>query len=189
MKQRAMWEFLATIGGILLVTVVPAVLILVLRDKVRGVTSRKSDAESQQHRVVWRERMMRPEIEKVEELCGGKLPQRLISMYSHHRDSLLSHNFEVCAPGKDPKENSWWIGDFQPLTVQDQNLTCDLTEFGKGCCFAGDGMGNFYWVPVDNEPRKDTPVYFACHDPWGNETVAESLEEFLSWPRVSTGKS
>jgi hypothetical protein len=37
-KQRAMFALLATIGGILLFTVVPAVLILLLRDKVRGVT-------------------------------------------------------------------------------------------------------------------------------------------------------
>jgi len=184
-----MWEFLATIGGVLAVTVVPAALVLLFRDRLRGVTSRKSDVERQQRQAAWRERMMRPEIEKVEELCGGKLPQRLVSMYSHQQDFLLSHDFEVCAPDKDPKENSWWIGDFQPLTVQDQSLTCDLTKFGKGYCFAGDGMGNFYWVPVGNEQVKDTPVYFACHDPWGNEKVAESLEEFLSWPRVATGKN
>jgi len=183
-----MWQFLATIGAILLITVVVPVLILLLRDKIRSVRFRESDAKREQRLNAWRGRMMRPEVEEVEELCGGKLPQRLIDMYSHH-DLIFSHDFEVCVPGKDPKKNSWGIGDFEPLTVQDQMATCDLSEFGKGFCFAGDGMGNFYWVPVDDEQKKDAPVYFACHDPWGNEKVAESLEEFLSWPRVSTGKS
>src|SRR5215469_3394843 len=99
-KQRTMREFLATIGGILLLTVVPAILILLLRDRIRGRKSRESDAQRQQRRAAWRERMMRPEIEKVEELCGGKLPQRLIDMYSD-QDFIFSRDFEVCAPGKD----------------------------------------------------------------------------------------
>lgn len=183
-----MSEFLASIAGILLIIVVPAVLILLLRDKIWGLKTRESEADRQQRRAAWRERMMRPEVENVEEFCGGKLPQRLIEMYSD-RDFILSHDFEVCAPRKDPERHSWWIGDFEPMTVPDQKLTCDLTEIGKGFCFAGDGMGNFYWVPVDDEQRKDAPVYFACHDPWGNEKVAESLDEFLSWSRVSKGKS
>jgi hypothetical protein len=62
--------------------------------------------------------------------------------------------------------------------------TCDLVEagWGKGFNFAADGTGNFYWMP-DNR-QMDAPVFFACHDPWGNEKVAESLDEFLSWTRV-----
>jgi hypothetical protein len=46
-------------------------------------------------------------------------------------------------------------------------------------------MGNFYWVPVDEERESDAPVFFACHDPWGNEKAADSLEEFLSWTKHS----
>lgn len=180
---QTMWEFLATVGGILFVILVPAVLILILRDKIRGVTSTLSDGERQRRRAEWRERMMQPEFGKVEEFCGGKLPQMLLSMYSDH-ELIFCQNFAICAPGKDPKREAWWIGEFQPLTVHSQSLTCDLSEFGKGFCFAGDGMGNFYWVPVDHEQRKNAPVYFARHDPWGNQKVAESLEEFLSWPRI-----
>jgi hypothetical protein len=43
-------------------------------------------------------------------------------------------------------------------------------------------MGNFYWVPVSATRQADAPVFFACHDPWGNEKIAGSLKEFLSWP-------
>jgi hypothetical protein len=101
---------------------------------------------------------------------------------------VLDRDFEVCAPGKDRGKDSWWIGDFVPLHTQDQMLTTDLTEFGNGCCFAGDGMGNFYWVPVDEERQSDAPVFFACHDPWGNEKVTDSLGEFRSWPRLPKEK-
>ena len=58
--------------------------------------------------------------------------------------------------------------------------TTDLREFGRGCCFAADGCGNFYWTPVSDTPQDDAPVYFACHDSYGNEKVANSLEEFFS---------
>ena len=128
--------------------------------------------------------MLHPEIEPVEESCGGKIPARLIAMYSDH-ELVFGHDFEVCQPGKDPKKDWWWLRDFVPLTVEDQNRTADLTEFGKGCCFAGDGAGNFYWLPVEADRKSDAPVYFACHDPWGNEKVADSLDDFLSWPRVA----
>ena len=116
--------------------------------------------------------------------AGGLLPRRLVALYAQ-TDLLLVRNFKICAPGKDPSKESWWIGDFIPMTVEDQKWTCDLAEFGKGFCFAGDGMGNFYWVPVEAQRRDDAPVYFACHDPWGNEKVCHTLEEFLSWPRVT----
>lgn len=154
-----------------------------IRDRIRRETPEKRDARME----AWRWRMRHPNPEEVEAFCGGLLPKRLLDMYADS-NLLFRRNFEVCAPGKDPRKNSWWIGDFIPLHKQDQELTTDLTEFGKGCCFAGDGMGNFYWVPVDSERKDDTPVFFACHDPWGNEKVADRLEEFLSWPRVADSK-
>jgi hypothetical protein len=184
-----MWETLATIGSIILIIFVPAVLILWLRDKIRNRLNRESPAEHDLRLEAWRQRMLHPEIEAVQDYCGGKIPERLIAMFSDH-DLVFKHNLELCPPGKDPKkDSSWWIGDFVPLTVEDQQWTCDLSRFDrKGCCFAGDGMGNFYWLPVDPERTADAAVYFACHDPWGNEKVAESLDEFLSWPRVATTK-
>jgi hypothetical protein len=179
-----MWGTLTTVGSIILIIAGPAVLILWLRDKivdwVRGEAPEQRDLRME----AWRQRMLHPEIESIEESCGGKIPARLIAMYSDHK-LMFDRDFEVCPPGKDPKKDSWRLGDFVPLTVEDQNWTADLTKFGKGCCFAGDGMGNFYWVPVEAERKSDVPVYFACHDPWGSEKVADSLDDVLSWPRVA----
>ena len=80
-------------------------------------------------------------------------------------------------------------GKFEPLDAEALKGKWYLSEFGKGLCFAGDGMGNYFWVPVTDARQVDSPVYFVCHDPWGNEKVADSLEEFLSWLRVRPVKS
>lgn len=166
-----------------LVVVLP-VLILWTRDRIRTLIRRQTPEERDAYREARRQRMLHPNIEEVEAFCGGLLPQKLIDLYTRS-DLLLTRDFEVYATGKDRQTHSWWVGDFVPLHKQDQIQTTDLAEFGKGCCFAGDGMGNFYWVPVDQERRSDAPVFLACHDPWGNEEVADSIEEFLSWPRMS----
>jgi hypothetical protein len=180
-----MWRGLAVIGAATLIIVGPAVVILWLRDKIAGWVRQESPEERDMRLEAWRQRMLQPEVEAVEESCGGKLPQRLIAMYQDH-ELIFKRDFEICPPGKDAKKDSRWIGDFVPLAVEDQERTCDLSLFDrKGCCFAGDGMGNFYWVPVEAERNSDAPIYFACHDPWGTEKVADSLDEFLSWPRVT----
>src|SRR5260370_17524516 len=100
-----MWETLATICSIFLITVVPAILILWLRDRIRGRRARESDPERQLRLQAWRQRMIHPEIEEVEEFCEGKIPQRLIAMYSDH-ELILSACFKVCPPGQDPTKNS-----------------------------------------------------------------------------------
>ena len=177
-----MRETLFTVLALFALLIVLPVLILWTRDKIHILIRRKTPDQKDAYREARRQRMLHPNVKEVEVLCGGLLPQKLIHLYTDSSDLLLTRDFEVCAPGMDRGKNSWWIGDFVPLHKQDQMLTTDLAEFGKGCCFAGDGMGNFYWVPVDEERQTDAPVFFACHDPWGNEKVADSLEEFLSWP-------
>jgi hypothetical protein len=167
--------------------IVLPVILLWTRDRIRMRIQRQTPQERDASRESRRQRMLHPNVEEVEALCGGLLPQKLIDLYTDFH-LVLDRDFEVCSPGKDGRTDSWWVGDFVPLHKQDQMLTTDLTEFGKGCCFAGDGMGNFYWVPVDVERQSDAPVFFACHDPWGNEKVADSLEEFRCWPRMPKEK-
>lgn len=183
-----MQDTLLPLLAIVLLFVVLPVLILWARDKVRQSLRRETPSQRDIRREGWRQRMLHPQPNEAEASCGGKLPKRLLAMYAQ-TGLLFDRDFEICRPGRDPGQESWWIGDFIPLNAADQKWTCDLGEFGKGFCFAADGMGNFYWVPVDGEPRDDAPVYFACHDPWGNEKVCDTLDEFLSWPRVTKAKS
>lgn len=128
------------------------------------------------------DRLLSPKSQQVEQRLGLLLPRRLLALYED-TDAVLMRDFEVVPAIKYSTEDSFWIGDFWPLDVDSLKNGWDMKEFGKGFCFASDGFGNCYWVPVNKERQHDTPVYFLSHDPWENLKAAESLEEFLSWPR------
>lgn len=166
------------------------VFILWLRDKVVHSLRKRTPGQIEARMHAYRERLVNPQQALVEAEIGALLPERLIAMYAD-RELVLSQNLSICAPGKDPEKSSEWIDDFLPLDLEGQKYTCDLELLAnaKGFCFAGDGCGNFYWVPLSDTRQSDSPVFFACHDPWGNEKVADSLEEFLSWPRLYKKKA
>jgi len=170
--------------------VVLPVSILWLRDKIFHSSRKEAPDRIQARMDAFRERLVNPQHALVEAEIGALLPQRLIAMYAD-RELVLSQNFSFCPPGKNPKKSSEWIDSFLPLDSESQKYTCDLGLLAnaKGFCFAGDGCGNFYWVPVSETGQPDAPVFFACHDPWGNEKISDSLGEFLSWPRVAPKKT
>lgn len=170
--------------------VVLPVFILWLRDKIFHSSAKRTPEQIQARMHAYRERLVNPQQALVEAEMGALLPQRLIAMYAD-RELVLSEDLNICPPGKDPKKSSEWIDNFLPLDSEGQKYTCDLELLAnaKGFCFAGDGCGNFYWVPASETRQPDAPVFFACHDPWGNEKVADSLGEFLSWPRVLRKKA
>jgi hypothetical protein len=171
--------------SILVLLLALPICILRLRDRIFGSSRKRAAERIQAELQTYRERLLHPQQAQVEAEAGLLLPQRLITMYDD-RELILSEGFDVCPLGKDPKKSAEWIEDFLPLDLEGQKYTCDLELLpnSKGFCFARDGCGNFYWVPVSDTRLPDAPVFFACHDPWGNEKVADSLKEFLSWPRV-----
>ncbi len=158
--------------------------ILLLRDKILRSSKKRTPEQILARAHAYHKRLVNPQQALVEAEMGAFLPQRLIAMYAD-RELVLSENHNVCPPGKDPKKSSEWIDSFLPLDSEGQKYACDLELLAnaKGFFFARDGCGNFYWVPVSDTRQPDAPVFFACHDPWGNEKVAESLDQFLSWPR------
>ena len=175
-----MADNLKTIGLILVLLVVLPVLILSLRDRLRYGSRRMKPAEREAARKAYIDRLKHPQFDEVERLCGGAIPNRLKLAYEQG-DVVLAENVDLGPPGKDSKGRSYWLAHFVPCDAKGQQLTTDLGEFGRGCCFAGDGLGTFYWTPVSDTAPDDAPVYFACHDPYGNEKVADSLEEFFGW--------
>lgn len=174
---------------IVLITIVLPVVLLSVRDRVRNVRRRRTPEQIRAAALAYRERLLHPDPRGVERQIGGLLPERLIRMYNQHQ-TILSKNIEIRSPRLGP-ESGYRIEMFLPLDSESQRHTWDLTEtgWGNGFCFAADGAGNFYWVPVHSTRQQDTPVFFACHDPWGNEKIADSLDEFLSWLPSSTSRS
>lgn len=184
-----MEDTILTLLFILALFLLLPVSILLLRDRMFRSARKRTAEQVQAESQAYRERLLHPQQAQLETEAGLFLPQRLITMYAE-TELILSEGLSICPPGKDPKKIREWIGNFLPLDMEGQKYTCDLELLAKakGFCFAADGRGNFYWVPISDARQLDAPVFFACHDPWGNTKVADSLEDFLSWPRTKGNK-
>ena len=177
------------IFGPLAVAFVLLILVAGVRSAYRQFRPRQTPEQIQAARDAFRSRLVHPNPSEVEHGIGGFLSQRLLELYENH-DLVLSEQIEIRRPSASAKDSSDWIEAFLPLDLESQKFSVDLVEqgWGKGFCFATDGAGNFYWTPYSDTRKPDAPVFFACHDPLGNEKVAETLEEFLSWPRTINGE-
>lgn len=171
--------------GPLIAAVVLLFVVIGARGLFEQFRERQTPQQRQAARDAFRNRLIHPNPSEVEKGTGGFLPERLIAFYQDH-PTVLTEELEITRPSGDHDNSSEWIEAFLPLDLESQKYTVDLAGqgWGKGFCFATDGAGNFYWVPLSEERQPDAPVFFACHDPYGNEQVAASLEEFLSWPRT-----
>jgi hypothetical protein len=183
--------------GPLAVAVILYVAISGARRFVHQFRNRLSPEQIQAARDSYRNRLVHPKALEVEQGIGALLPQRLLGLYEDHQ-TILAEQIEIRGPKPSQMESSRlksaeaaehsavWIEAFLPLDMESQKYTVDLGVFGcgKGFCFATDGAGNFYWMAVSDTRLADAPVFFACHDPFGNEQIAPSLDEFLNWPRT-----
>ena len=175
---------LAEIFGPMSVAFVLFVVVMAIRRTLNRGQGPRSKEELIAARENFRARLQHPKAAEVEEGLGARLPQRLLTLYDD-RETVLSEQIEICRPGETGEAPAEWIEAFLPLDMESQKYTCDLVArgLGKGFCFATDGSGNFYWVPLSETRQTDAPVFFASQDPRANERVAGSLEEFFSWPR------
>lgn len=194
------WQtLLVEVFGPLVVAFALLIAALGIRRIVHQYRHRLTPEQHQEARDAFLSRLVHPRAEEVEREMGGMLPQRLLALYEDHQ-MLLTEEMEIHAPRPEleeaspakrkrrpkPEDNNLWLEAFLPLDMESQKYAVDLGVYGrgKGFCFATDGAGNFYWVPLAEARTEDAPVFFACHDPFGNEQVARSLEQFLSWPRT-----
>src|SRR5580700_6688410 len=177
--------------GPLVVAFVVFVAVVGARRLVYQYRNRLSPEQRQAARDAFRSRLVHPNASEVELGIGAYLPERLLSLYGDHQ-TVLTEQIEIRRPAPnpenpaEPQNPAEWIEAFLPLDLESQKYVLDLSAqgWGKGFCFATDGEGNFYWVPVSDVRQADAPVFFAHSDPVANEQVASSLEEFLSWARI-----
>jgi hypothetical protein len=186
-----MQTLLAEAFGPLVVAFFLFVAIYGARRLLHQMRNRLTPEELEAARDSFRSRLVHPKPAEVEKGIGALLPQRLLALYDDHQ-TILIEQLELRRPdadpnsAADPKDAAEWIEAFLPLDLESQKYAFDLPGqgWGKGFCFATDGSGNFYWITASDTRQPDAPVFFACHDPLGNEQVAASLDEFLAWPRT-----
>jgi hypothetical protein len=126
-------------------------------------------------------RLLNPQPDAVERELGKLLPERLLQLYED-KSAIQSVGFRLEKPDK----KCWPVYCFEPLDTETLNGTPYEEETGLGFCFATTGHGSWYWIAASEQRVKDCPVIFLDYDGGGShgETVANSLDEFLNWPRL-----
>ncbi|MGB2670845.1 MAG: SMI1/KNR4 family protein [Candidatus Acidiferrum sp.] len=186
-----MQTLLAEAFGPLVVAFAIFVAVFGTRRLLHQFRNRLTPEEHEAARDAFRNRLVHPHADEVEQGIGACLPQRLLALYDDHQ-TILTERLEIRRPDPDPnnltepKNPAEWVEAFLPLDLESQEYVINLKTqgWGKGFCFATDGEGNFYWSPASDVRQPDGPVFFAHTDPVANEQVAASLEEFLAWPRI-----
>jgi hypothetical protein len=176
---------LVEIFGPLSIAFVLFVIVMAIRRSLNRDGVPRSKEELLAARESFRTRLQHPKAAQVEQGMAALIPQRLLTLYDEP-NTILAEQIEIRRPGANPDDSAEWIEAFLPLDLESQKYACDLPArgLGKGFCFATDGTGNFYWVPLSETRQSDSPVYYVGLDPLANEKVADSLEKFLSWPRT-----
>jgi len=131
-------------------------------------------------------RLLNPQSEAVEHELGKLLPERLLQLYED-KSAIQSAGFQLEKPGKKRwRPERWPVYCFEPLDIETLNALPYEEELGPGFCFATTGRGSWYWIAASDQRAKDSPVIFLDYDGGGSHgaTVADSLDEFLNWPRL-----
>jgi len=180
-----MEKLLLVVFGPLAIAAALFVLVVGVRQLVTRVRSRLTPEQMEAKRELYRNRLLNPQAEAVERELGKKLPERLLRLYAD-RSEIQSGGFEVKTPNK-RRPNSWPVYCFEPLDVEALNDAPYEEELGAGFCFATTGGKGWYWVAAGDTRVADSPVIFLDYDGGRRhgEKVAESLDEFLAWPRTA----
>ena len=162
------------------------VIVMGVRRTVARFRSRPTPEELKATYDSYLRRLLNPQPDGVERELGKLLPERLLRLYED-KAAIQSAGFQLDKLGSErwwPKR--WQVYCFEPLDVESLNELPYEDELGPGFCFATTGRGSWYWIAASDQRAKDAPVVFLDYDGGGShgETVADSLDEFLTWPRL-----
>jgi hypothetical protein len=179
-----MEKLLLVVFGPLAMAAALFVIVAGVRQLVVRLRSRLTPEQIETKREAYRNRLLNPQAAAVEQELGKLLPARLLRLYAD-RFGIQSGGFDVASPNS-REAKRWPLYCFEPLDVEALNDSPYEEELGPGFCFATTGRSSWYWIAVSDERAEDSPVIFLDYDGGGRhgEKVAESLDEFLAWPRT-----
>jgi hypothetical protein len=180
-----MEKLLLVVFGPLVFAAALLVLVMGVRRAVTRLRSRLTPEQIEAQREAYRSRLLNPQAEAVERELGRMLPERLLRLYAD-RSTIQSGGFDVEKPGENRRRlRQWPVYCFEPLDIEALNELPYEEELGAGFCFATTGGAGWYWVAASEHRENDSAVIFLDYDGGRRhgEKVAESLEEFLAWPR------
>ena len=182
-----MEKLLLVVFGPLVFAAAILVIAVGIRRAVVRLRSRPDAEQLHAKRETYRGRLLNPQADAIERELGKKLPARLLRLYAD-RSAIQSGGFLVEKPGQNArKPKNWPVYCFEPLDMEGLEESPYEDELGPGFCFATTGSGCWYWIAAAEERAEDSPVLFLDYDGGKRhgDQVAESLEEFLNWPRTA----
>ena len=179
-------RLLLLVFGPLVVAAALLVIATGIRCVIARFRSRPSPDQIKATYEAYLRRLLNPQPDAVERELGKLLPERLLQLYQDN-SAIQSAGFQLETPGK----KRWWperwpVYCFEPLDIESLNELPYEEELGPGFCFATTGRGSWYWIAASDQRAKDSRVVFLDYDGGGShgKTVADSLDEFLNWPRM-----
>ena len=161
--------------GFLIVILAFSAGILLVRDRVFGPRDR-SPAALEEAQIAWEARLLAPDWPAVERQLGRPAPAVLRELYADH--ALLRGTPFIVSGSETDGEAAWHIHSFQPADGRGDHFEIPPGAF----CFAMTEFGDPYYVELA-AGSDDGPVSLGYHDGGDVERVADSLTEFLGWPR------
>jgi hypothetical protein len=166
-----------------------AALLVIVTGIRQAVTRFRSRPTPDQLKAIYEaylHRLLNPQPEAVERELGKLLPERLLRLYED-KAAIRSAGFLLDTPSsKRWSSKRWPVYCFEPLDLKSLNELPYEEDLGLGFCFATTGRGSWYWIAASDQRAQDSPVIFLDYDGGRShgQTVADSLEEFLTRPRL-----
>jgi hypothetical protein len=138
---------------------------------------RKPKPRSEESIQRYRERLLNPRWDELQERFGQTLPEPLKNLY---RQTALVTRQDVVFRERAGKE--WHVAEFYPADEETDPIWPDMKK-SNIFPFAVDSFGDCYYVDLASKESNRCPVMYYHHDGNDVELVSESLEEFLGWHR------
>lgn len=176
--QQSVTYVLFGLGYLLALGVLAAAALWVV-DRLRH--RRPSPEEQARARAVRLAALLNPDWEGLERTLRIRLPASLRTLYGN-RELVITDGLVLERPPGAGPQREWEVAGFEPLGPDPSGM--DWAEAPRNSLhFAGNGNGDSYYVVLGTRPDGDGPVFLYYHDGNDTERVADSLAEFLSWPR------
>jgi hypothetical protein len=139
---------------------------------------RKPKLPSEESVRRYRERLLNPRWEELEERFGQAIPARIKNLYT--RTELISRR-DIHLRNENGK--TYHIAEFLPADVETLSGIWSELKKSNNFPFANDSFGDCYYIPFTGDKSEECPVMYYRHDGSDFELVSRSLDEFLEWHR------
>jgi hypothetical protein len=142
---------------------------------------RKPKPSSEQSAHRYRERLVNPRWEQLEEYFNQPIPERIKQFYTQ-AETISRRDIRVSSASG----TVYHIAQFLPADIETLNEIWPEVKESAKFPLATDAFGDCYYIPLTGDKSEQCPVMCYHHDGSDFESVSTSLDEFLSGIEKST---